>query len=355
MKVRAAVAAMPPYHPPLEGRTERDYLLLDFSESTQPPSPAVTAAMRRYLESGQVRMYPAEGALRKKLAAYVGVRPDMVLPTNGSDSAIQLILQALLEPGDEMVMAKPGFFVIQSTALGIGAQVVSPPYRPDMSFPFEEVLAAVTPRTRLIVIVSPNNPTGTSASLEQIEEVLRRNPDVPVFVDEAYYEFSGRTAVPLLERYDNLVISRTFSKAMALAGLRFGYAVGRADFIAQLEKLRIPYDVNALALVAAEASLDHPGPWQAYVREVVREAKPMVERFLREHGVLFYPSDANFLLVRSRDVAGVTAFLKARGILVRPQRPPVEDCFRVSIGTVADMRRFMQAFAEYLQQAGAAA
>jgi histidinol-phosphate aminotransferase len=315
----------------------------------------VVEAMQRYLATGHVRMYPAEGPVREKLAAYVGVKPNEVLPTNGSDSAIQLILHSLLEAGDEMVMAKPGFFVILSTALSIGAKVVSPLYKPDMSFPFEEVMAAITPKTRLIVIVSPNNPTGTSASLEQIEEIVRRNSGIPVYVDEAYHEFSGQTCVSLLAKYDNLVISRTFSKAMALAGLRFGYAVGRADYIEQLEKLRIPYDVNALALVAAEASLDHPEAWRAYVREVVEQSKPMTERFLREHGVAFYPSDANFLLVRSKDVAAATEFLRQRDILVRPQKPPVGDCFRVSMGTVAEMRRFMQAYSEYLQQAGAAA
>ncbi|HEX7927203.1 MAG TPA: histidinol-phosphate transaminase, partial [bacterium] len=242
-----------------------------------------------------------------------------------------------------------------STALSIGVKIVSPLYYADMSFPAEEVQAAVTPKTKLIVIVSPNNPTGTSASVEQIEAIVRKNSHIPVYVDEAYYEFSGKTAVPLLAKYDNLVISRTFSKAMAMAGLRFGYAVGRADFLGQLEKLRIPYDVNALALVAAQASLDNPQPWQSYVREVVEQSKPMTERFLREHGVQFYPSDANFLLVRCKDVAGAVKFLETRDILVRPQRPPVGDCFRVSMGTVDEMRRFMQAYSEYLQQAGAAA
>jgi len=231
--------------------------------------------------------------------------------------------------------------------------VVSPLYGPDMSFPFDEVLAAVTPRTRLIVIVSPNNPTGTSAPNAQIEAIASRHPDVAVYVDEAYFEFSGKTAVPLLARHANLVISRTFSKAMALAGLRFGYALSNAEFIRQLGKIRIPYDVNSLALAAAEASLDHPEGWRAYVREVMDEAKPLVERFLREHGVTFFPSDANFLLVRSPDPAGVTAHLKARGILVRPQRPPVGDCFRVSIGTVAEMRRFLKALSEYPRLAGA--
>ena len=353
MKVRAAVAAMEEYNPPLEGRTEADYLLLDFSESTQPPSPVVTAAMQAYLASGKARMYPAEGRLREKLAAYAGVRPEQVLPVNGSDSAIQLILRAVLDPGDEMVMAKPGFSVIVSTALGQGAKVVSPLYRPDMSFPFDEVLAAVTPRTRLIVIVSPNNPTGTSVPIGQIEAIATRHPDVAVFVDEAYFEFSGKTAAPLLARYSNLVLSRTFSKAMALAGLRFGYALSNPEFIRQLAKLRIPYDVNSVAIAAAEASLDHPEGWRAYVREVMTEAKPMVERFLREHGATFFPSDANFLLVRCPDPAEAAAHLKSRGILVRPQKPPVGDCFRVSMGTVAEMRRLMQALSEYPRLVGA--
>jgi histidinol-phosphate aminotransferase len=350
MKVRPAVAAMEAYHPPLEMRSERDYLLLDFSESTQPPSPAVAAALQAYARDGRARMYPAYGRLSEKLARYVGVRPDQVLPTNGSDGAIQLILHALLEAGDEMVMAKPGFFVTGSMAASIGARVVSPLYRPDMSFPLEEVLAAVTLRTRLIVVVSPNNPTGTSAGLDQIETILQRHPDVPVFVDEAYYEFSGRTAVPLLARHDNLVLSRTFSKAMALAGLRFGYAVSNAEFIGQLAKLRIPYDVNTAAAVAAEASLDHPEGWRAYVREVMEQAKPQLERFLDERGVPYYRSDANFILVRAGDPAPLCEYLREQGILVRPQRPPVGDCFRVSIGTVAEMRRFMQAYGAFLDQ-----
>ncbi len=350
MRVRPAVARMEAYHPPVEGRNEQDFLLLDFSESTIPPSPQVLEALRDYLRHGQLQVYPAFGTLTEKIARYSGTRPEQVLLTNGSDSAIQLILRAVLEPGDEMILAKPGFAIIGATAQSLGVTVVAPQYRLDMSYPFEEVQAAVTPRTRMIVVVNPNNPTGTSASVEQIETLLRDHPAVAVFVDEAYYEFSGLTVVPLLDRYDNLVISRTFSKAQALAGLRFGYALSNAPFIAQLEKLRIPYDVNAMAIVAASASLDHPEPWQAYVREVMQKAKPMVERFFDEHGVRYYRSDCNFLLVQCARPQQVSEFLQARRILVRPQRAPVDDCFRVSIGRVEDMQRFMQAYALYLEQ-----
>jgi histidinol-phosphate aminotransferase len=348
MKVRNAIARMGTYHPPMEGRAERDYLLLDFSESTQPPPPHVAEALKAYIETGRLRMYPSYGRFEELLAAYAGVNREQVLITNGSDSAIQLITHALLGEGDEMVMARPGFFVTGACALSAGAQVVSPEYRrSDMAFPLEAVLAAVTPRTRLIVVISPNNPTGTTASGEQIETILRAHPDVPVLVDEAYYEFCGKTAVPLLARHDNLVITRTFSKAFALAGLRLGYALSNPAFIGELRKVRIPYDVNTLAVVAAQAQLERPQPWRAYVAEVVQRAKPMLERFLREHGVFFYPSEANFLLIRPDDAQGATAYLKEHGILVRPQRPPVDDCFRMSIGTVAEMQRFMEAWSRY--------
>lgn len=352
MRVRRAVAEMSEYHPPIEGRVEQEYLLLDFSESTIPPSDAVLRAMQDYLAAGKVQTYPAYGDLNEKLARYVGVSPEQLLLTNGSDGAIQIILRAILDAGDEIVLPKPYFFIIGSTAESLGAKLVCPAYRSDFSFPFEDVVASVTPRTRMIVVINPNNPTGTSASLEQVEALLERFPDIAIYVDEAYYEFSGVTAVPLLKKYDNLVISRTFSKAMAIAGLRFGYAVAAPEFIRQLAKLRIPYDVNSLAVVAAAASLDHPEPWQGYVREVMTRAKPMVERFLTEHGVEFVKSDCNFMLVRDDGPERAYEYLKARDILIRPQRQ-APQYFRVSIGTVAEMQRFLQEYAGYLQSIGA--
>ncbi len=184
-------------------------------------------------------------------------------------------------------------------------------------------------------------------TLEQIEAVLSAHPEVPVMVDEAYFEFSGVTAVPLLGRHDNLVITRTFSKAFALAGLRLGYAISNPDFIHQLLKVRIPYDVNVLAVVAASVQLAEPEGWQGYVAEVMERAKPMVERFLTEQGLDYTPSAGNFLLVRPDDPRAAAAFLEQNGILVRPQRPPVDDTFRLSIGTMADMERFIEVFSRY--------
>ena len=346
---------MKAYSPPLEGRSGGDYLLLDFSESTVPPPPQVTEAIRTFLENGGVQVYPAYGPFEQELSAYAQVAPERLILTNGSDSAIQLITQVLLEPGDEMVMAKPGFAVIEGCARATGARVVAPQYRArEMAFPLEEINAAVTGRTRLIAVVNPNNPTGTLASLEQIEAILAAHPQVAVMVDEAYFEYSGLTAVPLLERHDNLVITRTFSKAFALAGLRLGYALSNPEFIAQLHKVRIPYDVNVVAVVAAQAQLRDPAGWRGYVDEVMNRAKPMVERFFDEHGVIYYPSAGNFILVRPDDVRQAAAFLESERILVRPQRPPAEGTFRLSIGTVADMQRFMEVYARYPGLAAAA-
>jgi len=350
MKVRPNIARMGAYSPPLESRTDRDYLLLDFNESTVPPSPAVVEAITGFLRRGLLRAYPAYGRFGERLAAYTGLPPACTLLANGSDQAIEVVMRALLEPGDEVVFPVPGFAIFPQIAGVQGAELVSPRYRDDMSFPFEEVVAAVTPRTRLIVVINPNNPTGTSASEAQVRELLGRFPEVAVLVDEAYHEFTGRTVAPLVREHDNLVVTRTFSKAFALAGLRLGYALSNAAFIRELHKVRGPYDVNMLAVQGAEAALAHPEGWRDYVAEVMTRAKPMVERFFTEHGVPFVRGEANFMLVRPPDVAAACAFLRERGILVRPQREPVADMFRLSVGTTADMQRFMAAFADYLAQ-----
>ncbi|MDH4249327.1 MAG: histidinol-phosphate aminotransferase family protein [Deltaproteobacteria bacterium] len=349
MKVRKAISDLDLYAPPIEQRAQQDYLLLDFNESTQPPSESIKRALAQYAERGRLQMYPSYGGFLEKLAAYTGARTDQLLITNGSDSAIQVILHALLDPGDEMIFPKPGFAVIESCALTQGAKVISPLFEgPEMRFPFEGIKAAVTPRTRVIVVISPNNPTGTSPEPGDIEALLHSFPDVAVMVDEAYFEFSGHTCLGLLARYDNLVITRTFSKAFALAGLRLGYAISNPGFIRELEKIRIPYDVNSLAVVAAEAALDDPAPWRGYVAEVMLKAKPSVERFLKEHGVFFVPSQTNFLLIRPDSAAEACQFLESHGILVRPQKKPIADMFRMSIGTMPDMQRFMQVFSTYL-------
>jgi len=354
MKVRPIIAAMSAYKPPLEARNQPDYLLLDFNESTVPPSAEVLAAIKGFLDSGRVQVYPSYAGLLERLSAYTGRAPEEILLTNGSDQAIEVIARALLEPGDEMVTAVPTFPMIPHVPETIGARVVRVPYGEELAYPLEAVMGAVTPRTRMIAVTSPNNPTGTSIAPAQLRTLLKTFPQVGVMVDEAYHEFSGVTCATWIDEFDNLAITRTFSKAFAMAGLRLGYALSNAAFIGELHKVRGPYDVNILAVKGAEAVLDHQAGWRAYVDEVMQRAKPRVERFFQERGVRFHPSDANFMLVEPASVAAAVDFLKARGILVRLMRPPIEHLFRVSIGREADMARFMTAYGEFLDQGAAA-
>lgn len=357
MKIREAILKLGTYRPPLEERNPQDYLLLDFNESPLPPSPQVQQALMDYIQTGRLQTYPAYGTFLEQLGEYAQVPPQQLILTNGSDQAIDIILRALLNEGDEMVIAQPGFAMFFQVAGTLGTKVISPQYEADLGFPFAAIVAAVTPQTRLLVVINPNNPTGTSVSQEQIEILLKTFPEIAILIDEAYFEFTQQTVVPLLHNYPNLIIIRTFSKAFAIPSLRLGYAIAQPDFIEQLYKIRGPYDVNMLALVAARSQLQHPTAWQAMVQEVMLEAKPLLEHFFEKQGVSFYKGDANFMLVAPDDVEGAMQFLKDHRILVRPMRPPIAHTFRVSVGTLPQIQHFIQVYSDYLNhsphQAGA--
>jgi len=344
---------MKPYSPPLEGRDPRASLLLDFNESVIPPPPEVGQALRRFIEQGRLQVYPDYDGFESRLAAYHGLSPDQLIVTNGSDQGIDIALRALLDAGDTMVFPEPSFAMWPQVAHSLDAKIVSPPYREDMSFPLEAVRGALTPDARVLAIVNPNNPTGSMIGEADLEGLLREFPRVAVLVDEAYVEFSGRSILPWVSRFDNLAVFRTFSKAYAIPSLRLGFVASNPAFITELYKIRGPYDVNMMAIAAAEAQLEHPEHWRRYVRDVMEAAKPRVEAFLRERGVRFYPSEANFLLIRPQDCAGAVAYLKSRGILVRPQKGLAGGCFRVSIGPPKAMETFMAAYGDYVSKHGA--
>ncbi|AGZ39941.1 class I/II aminotransferase [Actinoplanes friuliensis DSM 7358] len=214
------------------------------------------------------------------------------------------------------------------------------PYNDDLTFPYERFERALERTPKLIVLINPNNPTGTHIDLAFIEQVVRTHPDVPVIVDEAYFEFTGRTVAPLTAKYDNLLVIRTFSKAFAMAGMRLGYVVAHPGVITQLAKMRNPFDVNSLAMVAAKAQLAHVDEIRAYVDEVMLAIKPSAVNFFSERGVAFWPGAANFVLVRPSNCQAVVVELKAAGILVRPiTATPLAGTFRMSMGTQEEMTR----------------
>lgn len=344
------------YVPEWLGLDRSKYLRLDRNESTVPPPDKVTNALTQYLATRGIQSYPEAERLCEPLAGYCEVPPGCILTTNGSDQAIDLCLRAFLGEDKRMLVARPEFSIFGHVADLIGAQVDGVPYYEDLSFPYTEFReAAASRKPDLIVIINPNNPTGTAVADDFILELASSYPDVPVVVDEAYYEFTRRTAVGLISSHNNIIVLRTFSKAFAMAGLRLGYLVAAPPVIEQIAKLRNPFDVNELAVVAAEAQLADLDPMRRNVEEIVRESKPIVVHFCERMEIPVWPGKANFVLVKPPNCSDAVEFLRDRGILVRSMSAlPLRGMIRVSMGTPAEMTRFTQVFEDYVRKGNAA-
>ncbi len=339
------------YKPPWVGIDRSEYLRLDLNENTRPIPDEVTRGLGEFIRTQGVHAYPDYTEFTKELAAYVGVSEDQLLVTNGSDQGIDIFLRSVLAPGDPMVVARPEFPIFSHVANLIGAEIVGVPYEADFRFPHDAFARAITPETRLIVVINPNNPTGTAVELDYIERLLKEHPSIPVLVDEAYVEYTRTTAADLLPRYDNLVLFRTFSKAYSMAGLRLGYVLARPEVIRQLKKVRGPFDVNCVAMQAARLQIANPAPMRAHVAEVMNESKPKVVEFLRSRGVPFTEGAANFLLLAHPDRDALVAHLKAERILVRPLYGPMLDgIIRMSLGTPSEMDRLIEALDRFLKR-----
>jgi histidinol-phosphate aminotransferase len=311
----------------------------------------VREALKDYIDQSRIQMYPEYDRFLSKLSTYANVHTDQVMLSNGSDQGIEILLRAFLESGDTMVIARPEFPIFTQVAGVLNAKIREVSFGTDMAFPFDRFQNAVTKDVSLIVIINPNNPTGTPMELSQIETILANNPDIPVIVDEAYYEYTGITTLGFLEKYPNLIITRTFSKAFAMAGLRLGYVIAHPEIITQMYKIRGPFDVNSCALVAAEVQIDHPEIWMSYIREVMDISKPFLENFFMENDITFFPGAAHFMLVKPPDRDRAVEYLKHHQILVRPMVASlISDTFRMNVGTFEQTRVFAEVYKNYLQE-----
>ncbi|MDG5805283.1 histidinol-phosphate transaminase [Streptomyces ossamyceticus] len=328
-------------------------LRLDRNESTRPVSGTVAAALSDHLSGAGFRWYPSDERLTARIAEHCGVPAESVLVTNGSDQAIDITLRTFLQPGSRMLVATPEFIPFRRVAGLLGAQVEGVPYEPDFTFPYARFRAAAQRKPALIVFINPNNPTGTLVDPEFIREILAEHPDIPVIVDEAYYEFTGVTVAPWVKRYRNLIVFRTFSKAFAMAGLRLGYAVAAPAVVEQIRKLRNPFDVNELAIVAGEAQLATVDEVDGHTEEIMSKVKPMVLEFFRDLGVPVVPGAANFLLVRPEDCAGTVLLLRESRVLVQPLHGPlVGGMFRLTVGQRQEMEEFARIFTQVHRETG---
>lgn len=340
------------YKPPLEGRSEKDYLLLDFNERTTEPSPKVKDALKKFINSGRLQVYPEYGDLEAKIAQYAGVKKDQVMVTNGGDQGIDIICRAHLDEGDKVIIPFPAFAMHYQSAGVQGAEILEPTYKENGQIPLDEVLTLLNEeKVKLIILCNPNNPTGIITPIEDVEKILEKakEKDIAVLHDEAYFEFSKITAKDLIEKYDNLYIVRTFAKAFGLVATRAGYVISREDNIQELLKIRGPYDVNMFAKMAILAALEDLKYAEDYLKEVMEKSKPRLEKFFREKRITFLPSAANFLLLKMENPEKIIEGLKEQGILVRPKQwLDGSLAVRVSIGTLKDTGRFIKTFDEIL-------
>ncbi|CAK0763866.1 Histidinol-phosphate aminotransferase 1 [Gammaproteobacteria bacterium] len=354
------VRGLTPYQPgkPIE-ELEREYgvtnaVKLASNENPLGPSPLALAAARSALTD--LARYPDGGGftLRNALALRFGVERDSITLGNGSNDVLELVARALVAPQDEVIYSKHAFAVYPLVIQAIGARGVVTPAR-DFGHDLAAMAAAVTPRTRLIFIANPNNPTGTWLTADVLEDFIRGLPShVIVVIDEAYWEYvihpDYPNALDWLGRYPNLLVTRTFSKAYGLAGLRVGYAVSHPALADLLNRVRQPFNVNSIALAAATAALDDEDHLSR-ARTINMEGMAEIIAGVTALGLSYIPSVGNFVAVDVGRAAGpIYEALLHQGVIVRPlANYEMPRHLRVTIGLAAENARFLDALARVLR------
>jgi histidinol-phosphate aminotransferase len=347
---RRAVLAMPEYHPPLAGRVA---LRLDFNENTFSPSPKVIERLRQITAEGLTK-YPEREGVERITAAHFGLQADQVLLTNGVDEAIHLVCAAFLEETDEALICTPTFFMYEVSARMMTAHLVRVQADASLEFPYQRFLAAITPRTKLILIASPNNPTGAVVSRYHLLAICAAAPQAVVLVDEAYYHFFGETLFSDVGKVPNLLVARTFSKAYGLANLRIGLLAGNASLMQYVRKVSSPYNVNGVALDCLPVALADDA-YVAWYAEQVNAGRARMMDGLRTLGVGFFPSHANFVLMKiGAKHAELVRAMRARGVLLRDRStdPGCDGFVRITIGVEEHVTRGLAALKESLQEIG---
>jgi histidinol-phosphate aminotransferase len=343
LKAREAVLSTPSYHPPLAGRVG---LRLDFNENTDSCSPRVLRRLQR-VGSQDLAKYPEREPVEEITADFLKVKRNEVLLTNGVDEAIHLLCQTYLDPGDEAIIVVPTYSMYAIYTKAAGGEVIRVRAAEDFSFPLTAVMKTVTSRTRLIAIANPNNPTGSVVSTDELLALAHSAPQAALLVDEAYFEFYGKTMLERRREAANVFVARTFSKAYGMAGLRLGVLIGDEEQMRVLRRISSPYNVNAVALACLPEALADQSYIAEYVAEVL-EGRKRLEHALRESGIQFWPSHGNFVLMRvghtKTDAALFAEQMRSRGILVRDRSADegCEGCVRITIGRREHVNQLLQ-------------
>lgn len=338
-----------PYTPGEQPR-DRKFIKLNTNECPYPPSPRAIEAIRAAADDS-LRLYPDPEclALRQAIAKREGLNAEQVFCSNGSDEVLAFAFQAFFDPEREVVFPQItySFYPVYTSYFGLNCRRV--PMNPDFSDPID----ALCGNNGGVVLANPNAPTGIAVGLDTVEKLLRANPDVVVIVDEAYVDFGADSAVPLIDRYPNLLVVQTASKSRALAGLRVGWAMGNANLISGLCCVRDSinsYTVDRIAMAGAAAAIEDEDYFQSTRAKVMATRERTAEN-LRTLGFEVLPSKANFVFARCPGRPGRELLdgLRERGVLVRWWSDPViEDWLRISIGTDEEMDELVRALKEML-------
>jgi histidinol-phosphate aminotransferase len=327
-----------------------EIIKLASNENPLGPSPKAAAAMREAIDSAH--LYPDGGGfyLRKALAAGLHLAPEEVILGNGSNEVIEFIGHAFLKPGDEIVVSQYAFIVYKLVAKLFDARVVETP-SPDYRHDLEAMLAAITPKTKVIFIANPNNPTGTLVSQTGIDKFVARVPEhVIVVFDEAYFEFldDAPDTLQYVRGGRNVVVLRTFSKIHGLAALRVGYGIARPELIEVLQKTREPFNVNSIAQIGALTALDDMGHQQK-TKRVVDAGRAFLEEQFVAMKLPFVPATANFVMVNVGDGPAVFQQMLARKVIVRPLKGyKLAEWVRITVGTMEENQRCVTVLKEIL-------
>ncbi|HWQ07318.1 MAG TPA: histidinol-phosphate transaminase [Feifaniaceae bacterium] len=345
-------ASLTPYTPGEQPR-DQQYVKLNTNESPFPPSKGVLQAVAE--ESARLNLYcdPECTLLRQAAAELYGVEPKNVLPVNGSDEALYFTFLAFGD--DAHPFAYPeisyGFYPVFARLTHVPAREI--PLKLDFTVDVKDYLGI----SEHIVIANPNAPTGVCLGVSEIERIVRANPGCLVVIDEAYIDFGGESCVPLVPRYDNLLVIQTFSKSRSLAGARLGFAVGNAELIRDLNTIKYsinPYNVNRMTQAAGVAAIQD-GAYYAANAQTIIHTRERTAKALEQLGFTVLPSKANFLFAASAAVDGETLYreLKARGVLVRHfTKPLIQNYCRITIGTDEQMDILLDRIQAILDEKG---
>jgi len=301
------------------------------------------------LDWARYQDFQMEG-ITAKIANYLQLPPSHVIVGNGSNSLIQALLMVALAPGERLIIPEPTFTLYGLTGKMLSAEVITCRLHPeDFSLPLPEILqASRAANAKMLALCTPNNPTGNSFPLQQLKILLQEFPGL-VVIDEAYQEFSRQDAKPLLREHENLVILRTFSKALALAGMRIGYLLAAPEICAEVRKARLPYSVSFFSEMAATIALEEIEPLNASVRHILAERERLWPALQEISSLRVYPSDANFFLVRAKNSAALFQHLLQDGLLVREVSgyPGLENCLRISVGKPDENEKLLESLKKW--------